>query len=392
MQYRTNPKNGDRLSALGYGCMRFTRKAGMIDQEKAEREMLFALEHGVNYFDTAYTYPGNEAALGKFLAKGHRKEIFLATKLPQYLAKSYADFDKFFYEELKRLQTDYIDYYLLHMLSDYNSWQRLVDLGIEKWITQKKASGEIRNIGFSYHGGSVGFIRIIDAYDFDFCQIQFNYLDVHGQAGETGLRYAASKGLPVIIMEPLRGGRLVHGLPAKAKDFWKSVSPQRSSADWGLRWIWNYPEVTVILSGMNAMTQVEENIRVCNDALPGHLSEKELSYFDHVCEIIRKNTKVPCTGCGYCMPCPAGVDIPSCFNARNVRQSDGWFNGLREYIMCTSLKTVPTNAAKCIQCGRCEQHCPQGIEIRKMLREVCDTMEDPAYKLFMAAAGKVAKF
>ena len=163
MQYRINPKNGDRLSALGYGCMRFTRKGGSIDQEKAEREMLYALEQGVNYFDTAYTYPGNEVALGKFLAKGHRSKIYLATKLPQYLAKSYADFDKFFYEELRRLQTDYIDYYLLHMLSDFGSWQRLTALGIEKWIAEKKASGEIRNIGFSYHGGSAGFIRIVDA-------------------------------------------------------------------------------------------------------------------------------------------------------------------------------------------------------------------------------------
>jgi len=392
MQYRINPKNGDKLSALGYGCMRFTRKGGGIDQEKAEKEMLYALEQGVNYFDTAYTYPGNEVALGKFLAKGHRSKIYLATKLPQYLAKSYADFDKFFYEELRRLQTDYIDYYLLHMLSDYGSWQRLTALGIEKWIAEKKASGEIRNIGFSYHGGSDGFIRIVDAFDFDFCQIQFNYLDVHGQAGETGLRHAASKGLPVIIMEPLRGGRLVQGLPAKAKAFWQNAVPNRSAAEWGLRWIWNYPEVTVILSGMNDLAQVEENIRVCNEAFPNRLSDAELACYDEARRLIRESTKVNCTGCSYCMPCPAGVDIPTCFNALNVRQSDGWFTGLREYIMCTSLKATPANASRCIKCGRCEQHCPQGIEIRKMLEEVTHTLEGPAYKLFMAAARKVTKF
>ena len=181
MQYRINPKNGDKLSALGYGCMRFTKKGAFIDQEKAEREMLHALENGVNYFDTAYTYPGNEAAVGKFLAKGYRDKVYLATKLPQYLVKSYEDFDKFFYEQLKRLQTDHIDYYLLHMLSDFHSWERLVDLGIKEWIDEKKKSGQIINIGFSYHGGSAGFIAIVDAYDFDFCQIQFNYLDVHGQ-------------------------------------------------------------------------------------------------------------------------------------------------------------------------------------------------------------------
>ncbi|MBR5283713.1 MAG: aldo/keto reductase [Clostridia bacterium] len=392
MQYRVNPKNGDQLSALGYGCMRFTRKGGVIDQEKAEREMLYALERGVNYFDTAYTYPGNEVAVGKFLAKGYRNQLYLATKLPQYLAKTYADFDKFFYEELRRLQTDYIDYYLLHMLSDFGSWQRLVGLGIEKWIAEKKTSSEIRNIGFSYHGGASGFIRIIDAFDFDFCQIQFNYLDVHGQAGESGLRYAASKGLPVIIMEPLRGGRLVQDLPAKAKTFWSNAQPKRSPADWGLRWIWDYPEVTVILSGMNDVAQVEENIRVCNESLPGHLSDAERSLYDQATKIIRESTKVACTGCGYCMPCPAGVDIPTCFNALNVRQSDGWFTGLREYIMCTSLKPIPSNASKCIGCGRCEQHCPQGIEIRDMLKAVSRSLEGPAYKVFLAAAKKVAKF
>lgn len=392
MQYRINPKNGDRLSALGYGCMRFTKKGGFIDQEKAEREMLYALEQGVNYFDTAYTYPGSETALGKFLSKGYRDKIYLATKLPQYLAKTYADFDRFFYEELRRLQTDHIDYYLLHMLADYQGWQRLADMGIEKWIAEKKEKGEIRNIGFSYHGGSAGFIRIIDAYDFDFCQIQFNYMDVHGQAGETGLRYAASKGLPVIIMEPLRGGRLVQGLPARAKEFWASCQPRRSPAEWGLRWIWNYPEVTVILSGMNDVEQIRENCGVCSDAVPGSLSQDTLALFDQARQIIRENTKVPCTGCSYCMPCPAGVDIPTCFNTMNVRQSDGWFTGLREYIMCTSLKAKPTNASKCVKCGRCEQHCPQGIAIRRELEEVARTMEGPAYKVFMAAARKVTKF
>lgn len=392
MQYRINPKNGDRLSALGYGCMRFTKKGGFIDQEKAEREMLYALEQGVNYFDTAYTYPGSETALGKFLSKGYRDKIYLATKLPQYLAKTYADFDRFFYEELRRLQTDHIDYYLLHMLADYQGWQRLADMGIEKWIAEKKEKGEIRNIGFSYHGGSAGFIRIIDAYDFDFCQIQFNYMDVHGQAGETGLRYAASKGLPVIIMEPLRGGRLVQGLPARAKEFWASCQPRRSPAEWGLRWIWNYPEVTVILSGMNDVEQIRENCGVCSDAAPGSLSQDTLALFDQARQIIRENTKVPCTGCSYCMPCPAGVDIPTCFNTMNVRQSDGWFTGLREYIMCTSLKAKPTNASKCVKCGRCEQHCPQGIAIRRELEEVARTMEGPAYKVFMAAARKVTKF
>lgn len=392
MQYRTNPKNGDKLSALGFGCMRFSRKGGFIDQDKAESEMLRATELGVNYFDTAYMYPGSEACVGKFLAKGYRDQVKLATKLPQYLTKSYGDFDKFFYEELKRLQTDRIDYYLLHMLSDFHSWQRLEELGIRKWIEEKKRSGEIVNIGFSYHGSATGFMKIIDAYDFDFCQMQFNYFDVHGQAGEIGLKHAAGKGLPVIIMEPLRGGRLVQGLPKKAKDFWAAQEPHRSPAEWGLRWIWNYPEVTVILSGMNSIEQVEENCRVASESSANTIDSETLKLYDRAREIIKENMAVACTGCSYCMPCPSGVDIPVCFNAMNVRQSDGWFNGLREYIMCTSLKTNPANASKCIKCGACEAKCPQGIEIRKELARVAETMEGPAYKLAVGTMRHFAKF
>lgn len=392
MQYRINPKNGDSLSALGLGCMRFTRKGGFIDREKAEREMLRAIELGINYFDTAYLYPGSESCVGAFLAKGHRDKVKLATKLPQYLVKEYADFDRFFYEELKRLQTDHIDYYLMHMLSDLNSWLRLNELGVEKWILEKKQSGEIVNIGFSYHGSATGFMAVIDAYHFDFCQMQFNYFDVNGQAGEKGLRYAASKGLPVIIMEPLRGGRLVNGLPKRARDFWSEQTPKRSPAEWGLRWIWNYPEVTVVLSGMNSFDQLEENARVASASLPQTMDNTELALYDRAREIIKENMAVACTGCSYCMPCPAGVDIPACFNAMNVRRSDGWFNGLREYIMCTTMKNKPANASICIRCGRCETHCPQGIEIRKELEGVVRELEGPAYKTAALFIRKFGKF
>ncbi len=392
MQYRINPKNGDRLSALGLGCMRFTRRGGFIDQEKAENEMKLAVDGGINYFDTAWTYPGSETCVGKFLAQGYRDRIRLATKLPQYLTKKYEDFDRYFYEELKRLQTDHIDYYLLHMLSDFYSWERLRELGIERWIDEKKRKGEIVNIGFSYHGGATGFIRILDAYDFDFCQMQFNYFDQHGQAGEKGLFHAAQKGLPVIIMEPLRGGRLATGLPKKAKAFWDKAEPARSPAEWGLRWVWDYPEVTVLLSGMNSPEQIAENCRTASDALPHALTPEQRALFDRAREIIKENMAVPCTGCSYCMPCPQDVDIPVCFNALNVKRSDGWFNGLREYIMCTSLKTVSTNASKCIKCGRCETHCPQKIEIRKELDKVKSELEGPIYRLSVGMARRVGKF
>lgn len=380
MLYRENPKNHKELSILGYGCLRYTKKGGVIDQEKAEREMKKAIENGVNYFDTAYVYGGSEVCLGKFLAKGYRDKVNIATKLPHYFVKKLEDMESCFQEQLDRLQTDHIEYYLMHMLNDVDTWKRLVDLGMEEWIAKKKAEGKIENIGFSFHGNTEQFIKIVDAYDWDFCQIQFNYMDEHTQAGLRGLQYAAKKGLPVIIMEPLRGGRLVHGLPESAKKIFEKATPQRSPAEWGLRWIWNHPEVTVILSGMNSIEQVEENTRIAAEAAPQSLTKQELEVFEQVRSEINKKIKVPCTGCAYCMPCPRGVDIPGCFSAYNMRYTDSWFGGMKTYFMCTALRKNSTNASNCIGCGKCETHCPQGIPIREKLKEVKKHMEGPIYK------------
>lgn len=381
MNYRENKRNADKLSILGYGCLRFAKRGNSIDQEKAEEEMLLALENGVNYFDTAYVYGGSEVALGKFLAKGHRKGVFIATKLPHYLCKSYEEFDRYFLEELERLQTDYIDYYLMHMITDITSWNRIKDLGIEKWIQEKKEKGQIHNIGFSFHGGKEGFKEVVDAYDWDFCQIQYNYLDEHAQAGVEGLRYASNKGLPVIIMEPLRGGKLVFGLPDLGIKHFQKGDKTKTPAEWGLKWLWNQPEVTVVLSGMNTLDQVEENIRIASNTQVGELTPKHYEMFEQVIQEIKKVEKVGCTGCGYCMPCPQGVDIPVCFRCYNSKYMDGWFTALREYIMCTTLKANPSNASKCIQCGKCEMSCPQGIEIRKELKNVKKHLETPAFKI-----------
>lgn len=391
MQYRLDKKSGNQISALGYGCMRFTKKSGSIDQAKAEQELTYAMEQGVNYFDTAYIYPGSEVALGKFLAKGNRDKVYIATKLPHYLVKNLAQADKIFEEELRRLQTDYIDYYLMHMLTDIGGWERMCDMGIKEWIQKRKESGQIRQIGFSYHGGTAGFLKILEAYDWDFCQIQFNYMDEHSQAGLKGLKRAGELGIPVIIMEPLRGGRLTNGLPGSAKEVFAKAEPKRSPADWALRWIWNHPEVTCILSGMNAIEQIEENCRVASAATPGHLTEDDLAVFEKVKAAINAVTKVGCTGCGYCMPCPRGVDIPNCFRCYNVYYSDGWFNGLREYFMGTTLRKTKTNASLCVGCGKCEQHCPQSIPIRKELKNVTKTLERLPYKAARLVA-RLVKF
>lgn len=391
MQYRLDPKSGNQLSVLGYGCMRFTRKGKNIDQEKAEKEMAYAIEQGVNYFDTAYIYPGNEVAVGKFLAKGYRDKVYLATKLPHYMVKTIEDADRIFEEELERLQTDHIDYYLMHMLTDIKSWERLCDLGIKEWIQKRKDAGQIRQVGYSYHGGTAGFLQILDAYGWDFCQIQFNYMDETTQGGIEGLRRAKELGIPVIIMEPLRGGRLAGHLPEGAKKVFKEADETKSPVEWGLRWIWNHPEVTTVLSGMNDIKQVKENVRVASDAKANSLTGEELDVFERVKEEINRSVKVNCTGCRYCMPCPQGVDIPTCFRCYNVRFSDGWFNGLREYFMCTTLRAKKTNASLCVGCGLCEKHCPQSIPIPKELENVKKKMEGIPYKVARFVS-KIVKF
>lgn len=387
MEYRLD-KYGNKISVLGYGCMRFTQKAGKIDINKAEKEIMTAYEAGVNYYDTAYIYPGSEATIGQIFSRNNiRDKVYIATKLPHYMIKSKESAEKYFKEELRRLQTDYVDYYLMHMLTDVKSWKRLVDIGILEWLENKKASGEIRQIGFSYHGNSDMFCKLIDEYDWDFCQIQYNYLDENSQAGRTGLNYAASKGIPVIIMEPLRGGRLVNSLPEKAKKLFENYTIKRSPAEWAFRWLWNQKEVTCVLSGMNSIPMVEENVRVASTSKIGEFTQKDEQLLQNVVKAINDNMKVGCTGCRYCMPCPKNVDIPGTFSAYNKCYTDNKFIGLKEYVMCTLLRKDSTSASNCIECGKCEKHCPQGIEIRKELKNARRELEGPAYKI----ARKVAR-
>ncbi len=375
MKYRMNPKNNDELSILGFGCMRFSK-----DENEVEKQIIYAIENGVNYFDTAYAYPNSEVILGRVLAKGYRDKVKIATKLPPYMIKKYEDLDKIFYEELRRLQTDRIDYYFMHMLTDINIWSRLVDLGIITWIEEKKQKGEIINIGFSYHGGRDEFIKLVDCFEWEFCMIQYNFLDENNQAGKSGLKYASDKGLPVMVMEPLRGGKLVTDLPDEVYRIWDNAYVKRSPAEWAFRWIWNHPEVTVVLSGMNSQEMVEENIRVAGSSEPNAFTEKDLILFDEVRGILDEKILVPCTGCNYCMPCPFGVDIPTCFSTYNDREIEGKFSAIGKYIMQTSLKTKASNASLCTQCGACEVHCPQKIAIRAELKNVTNKMEGIYYK------------
>ena len=304
MNYRTD-KYGNKLSILGFGCMRFQRSGASIDYAEAEREIMTAFRAGINYYDTAYIYPGSEALLGEvFSRNGIRRQVHIATKLPHYLIKSREGMERLFQEELKRLQTDYVDYYLMHMLNDVDTWERLKKMGVLEWIAEKKKSGAIRQIGFSYHGNSEMFCKLVDAYDWDFCQIQYNYLDEHSQAGRRGLHHAAAKGIPVIIMEPLRGGKLVNRLPEEAKKIIANYPVKRSPAEWGLRWLWDQPEVTVVLSGMNTEAMVRENLKTASEVKIGEMTQEDHRMLKKVVQAIHAKMKVGCTGCGYCMPCP----------------------------------------------------------------------------------------
>ena len=307
MQYRKD-KKGNSLSVLGYGCMRFTRQRGGIDLDKAEAEVMAAIEGGVNYLDTAYIYPGSEAAVGEILHRNQcRGRVYLATKLPHYMIRSIEGVERTFCEQLRRLKTDHIDYYLMHMLTDTATWEKLKKRGIEDWIHKKLKCGQIRNIGFSYHGNTEMFKQLVDAYDWDFCQIQYNYMDETSQAGVEGLRYAHAKGLPVIVMEPLRGGRLVDLLPESAKELFRKDTQGRTAAELALKWLYDQPEVTCVLSGMDSLKTVEQNLKTAAEALPGCMTDLDRKLLEQVKKEIEKYVKIGCTGCGYCMPCPSGV-------------------------------------------------------------------------------------
>lgn len=380
MNYRKD-RYGNDISILGFGCMRFPRKAGILDMKETEKEIMTAIEQGVNYFDTAYIYPGSEAALGEILEKnGVRDKVYIATKLPHYLIKSREKMDTLFAEELKRLRTDHVDYYLMHMLADVETWERLKTLGIIEWLAEKKKSGQIRQVGFSYHGNSEMFCKLIDAYDWDFCQIQYNYMDEHSQAGRRGLYYAYEKQIPVVIMEPLRGGKLVKRLPAEAVKIFENYHIKHTPAQWAFRWLWNQKEVTCVLSGMNSMEMVQDNIDTASNVTVGELGPEEEAMLKQVIAAINAKMKVGCTGCGYCMPCPKNVDIPGTFSAYNRRYSEGKFWGLVDYAMSTAIRKNSTAASNCIGCGKCEQHCPQHIEIRKNLKEAVKELEVPVYR------------
>jgi len=361
-------------SALGFGAMRLPVINGdqlNVDIPEAVRMMRYAFDHGINYVDTAYFYHGgnSEVAVGEALKDGYREGVRLATKFPIRYVKSSADFDRVFAEQLERLQTDRVDFYLLHGLNRRN-WPLQRDLGVLSWMEQKVKEGRLGYLGFSFHDDYEMFREIVDAYDnWTFCQIHFNYMDVDYQAGQRGIEYAAKKGLGIIVMEPLRGEQLAKKPPDPVAKVWRSHPGKRSPVEWAFRWLWNYPEVSLVLSGMSTMSQVVENVAIAERAGISRLSKSEINLMERVSQAYKGMCPIPCTGCRYCMPCPNKVEIPTVFRVYNesIMYNDLKMGKMR-YKGPFGLKDEQ-DASNCIECLKCSEACPQNILVPDWLKK-----------------------
>jgi predicted aldo/keto reductase-like oxidoreductase len=374
MQYRPFGKTGRQVSVLGFGCMRLPvlgDDASRIDEPQATEMLRYAIDQGVNYLDTAYAYhDGNsEPFVGRVLQDGYREKVNLATKMPVWLAESADDFDRLLDEQLEKLQTDHLDFYLLHALN-HDSWSKVRDLGVRAWSEKARADGRIAYLGFSFHDNLEAFRQIVDDYDdWAFCQIQYNYLDTDVQAGTAGLRYAADKGLGVVIMEPIRGGRLA-ALPQPIVDILDRLQPRRSLVALALHWVWHHPQVSVVLSGMSTMQQVVENLATADQSRVGIFSPHDLAVFVQARDKYRQMCPIPCTECRYCLPCPNGVFINANFGLYNLAMLHGELAEARRKYSWFVRPDEDISAGACLQCGECEERCPQQIPISEWMPKV----------------------
>lgn len=381
MKYRKFGKLDWKASALGFGAMRLPvleGDYGKIDEAKAIKMIRYAIDKGVNYVDTAYTYHrGNsEIVVGKALDDGYRGKVKVATKMPTWLVTTQEDMNKYLNEQLGRLQTDYIDFYLLHGL-EKNRWAKMQELNVFKWAENAIADGRIKDLGFSFHDEYEVFKDIIDGYDgWTFCQVQYNYMDMDYQAGIRGLKYAASKGLATVIMEPIAGGMLAVKPPPEIQIIWKEAEIKRTPAEWALQWVWNHPEVSVALSGMSTMEQVVENIKSADRSGSNTLTKKELELVSRVRERYLEYGFIGCTGCKYCVPCPQGVEIPEIFSLYNqyyIQSKKGRGNEVIEKYG----EKVPleSGAKRCAKCGECDEKCPQQLPVRELIAQAARLFE-----------------
>ncbi|MBD3173294.1 4Fe-4S dicluster domain-containing protein [Candidatus Bathyarchaeota archaeon] len=372
MKYRKFGPLDWEVSALGFGAMRLPIVDGdssNIDEPHAIKMIRYAIDHGVNYVDTAYPYHQGESEylVGKALKDGYREKVKLATKMPTWLVEEYTDFDKYLDEQLDKLDTEYIDFYLLHGLRS-NRWPKIKELGVFEWAEKAKKDGRIKHLGFSFHDEYDVFEQILEYSEhFTFCQIQLNYMDIEYQAGLKGLKLAADKGLAVVIMEPIKGGKLAVTPPKDVQEVWAKAEKKRSPAEWALQWVWNHPEVSVVLSGMSEMKHVEENVEYADRSEPGSLTEKELALIQEAKEAYNNLGFIGCTACRYCMPCPQGVEIPAILGLYNEYYMSGQSDEIKEKYW--EQITPETHSSNCISCGVCEEQCPQELPIRKFMSE-----------------------
>ncbi|HTX61744.1 MAG TPA: aldo/keto reductase [Methanobacterium sp.] len=392
MLYRKIKKTGDELSVLGFGAMRLPTKNGRTDEKRATEQIRYAIDHGVNFIDTAIAYM-NEPLVGRILGDGYREKVKIATKIPPWKVNHPEELETICNIQLDNFNTDHIDYYMLHGLT-IPGWKKMLEFEALKFLDKMKATGKIINAGFSFHGDKDLFKEIVDSYDWDFCLIQYNYLDEENQAGREGLEYAAAKGMGVIIMEPFRGGNLTGKIPPEVQEIWDQAPVKRTPAEWALRWVLNHPEVTCVLSGMNEEEHIKENLRIADEATPNSLTQEELNLVGKVRDKYRELMKIGCTGCRYCMPCPSGVDIARCFESYDSMHIFG--NKMQNKILYAIGLGVfhegeTAYASKCIKCGKCEKNCPQELPIMDLLEDVSQEMEGittkvlpPLFKVYLA--------
>lgn len=362
------------VSLLGFGTMRLPVTDDKVNREEAIRMIRRGIDRGINYVDTAYMYHDGESetVVGEALKDGYREKIFLADKMPVWLAKDKAEVENIFNKQLERLEVDCIDMYLIHNITA-PIWNRCKEFDVLRFLEEKRAEGKIRYIGFSFHDELPLFKEVVDSYPWDFCQIQLNYMDMEYQAGVEGLKYAADKGLPVIIMEPLKGGKLTDIVPSSVKEYWDKAAIKRTPASWALRWVANFPEVKVILSGVHSMEQLEENMDILSDAEANSLKDSELDIISKVGNEYNRLIPYSCTECRYCLPCPQKIDIPTNIKFRN--EWDLYGNSpktMSEFNMWIAPKRRPST---CIKCGECEGKCPQHLPIINIMNESAKIFE-----------------
>lgn len=388
MQYRQIRKTGDEISALGFGAMRLPLKNGKIDRKKARELIYHAIDNGVNFIDTAYLYGDSESFLGEILTDEIKSKVKICTKLPAINVRKYEDMEKILAEQLERLQLDTIDYYLIHAI-DLKAFNRLVKRDLIRFIEKAKSEGKIKHIGFSYHGPNEEFEEVLEGYDWDIVMVQYNYFDGNIQASIEGMEHAASKGMGILVMEPLKGGILAGKMPNDAEEIFKKADPNKSNAQWALEWVLNNGNVTSVLSGMNTFDQLNDNLDIASKTTPLSMSFEEMETVELVKRVMRDSLKINCSTCGYCMPCPQGVNIPVCmkiYNEKYLFEHNGFINqSLIDYYQYVGgIMGSQGNAGLCNGCGKCLRKCPQKLDIIDELKTVRKEFEFPGFQYVLS--------